>query len=99
MLTATSSKPIVLLFIEFLKGNSRQECPPASVSFPTREAQTFPSAPSDRTRQARHNPRPGRQKISQAAGVGNSIIIIDARAALPETAFRLRNAAALRLFN
>jgi hypothetical protein len=32
------------------------------------------------------NPRPRRQKISQAAGVGNSNIIIDAEVGLPETA-------------
>jgi len=34
------------------------------------------------------NPRPRGQKISQATGIGNSITIIDAEAALPETAFR-----------
>jgi hypothetical protein len=33
-------------------------------------------------------PRPRRQKISQAGGIGNSTIIIDAEAAIPETAFR-----------
>src|SRR3984893_3044864 len=44
----------------------------------------------------RHNPRPRGQKISQATGIGNSIIIIDAEAALSETAFRWRNAAPRR---
>ena len=31
-------------------------------------------------------PRPRRQKISQATGIGNSTIIIDAEVGLPETA-------------
>ena len=34
----------------------------------------------------RRNPRPRRQKISQATGIGNSTIIIDAQVGLPETA-------------
>jgi hypothetical protein len=36
----------------------------------------------------RRNPRPRGQKIFQATGIGNSITIIDAEAALVETAFR-----------
>ena len=34
----------------------------------------------------RRNPRPRRQKISQATGVGNSTMIIDAEVGLPEAA-------------
>jgi hypothetical protein len=34
----------------------------------------------------RRNPRPRRQKISQATGIGNSTIIIDAEVGLQETA-------------
>jgi hypothetical protein len=34
----------------------------------------------------RRNPRPRRQKISQATGIGNSTMIIDAEVGLPETA-------------
>jgi hypothetical protein len=33
----------------------------------------------------RRNPRPRRQKISQATGIGNSTIIIDAKVGVPET--------------
>jgi len=35
----------------------------------------------------RRNPRPRRQRISQATGVGNSVIIIDAEAELREPDF------------
>jgi hypothetical protein len=52
---------------------------PASVSFPAREAQTFPSAPSSRDNN-RRNPRLSGQKSLQAPEVGNSTTIIDARA-------------------
>jgi len=62
------------------KETSRQAQSPASVSFPTREAQAFPSAPSNRARQTRRNSRPRRQKVTQATGIGNSILIIDAGA-------------------
>jgi len=36
----------------------------------------------------RRNPRPHRQRISQATGIGNSVIIIDANAELREATFR-----------
>src|ERR1700692_2953682 len=51
---------------------------PAGVSFPNREAPTFPFAPSGRNRSKRSDPRPHRHKITQATGIGNSMIIIDA---------------------
>ena len=43
-------------------------------------------------RSNRRNPRPRSQKISQATGIGNSIIIIDAEGTLSETAFRVASA-------
>src|ERR1035437_8312877 len=70
------------------EGNELAGTIPASVSFPTREARTVSSAPSNRTLSGR-NPRPRRQRILQATGIGNSTTIIDAEARVREPGFSL----------
>jgi hypothetical protein len=61
---------------------------PASVSFPTREAQTFPSTPSNHADQTGAILVPAAKELSEATGIGNSIIIIDAGAQPREQDFR-----------
>jgi hypothetical protein len=69
---------------DFRKGSKQAGTNPASVSFPNTGGADVSIRTLESRPEIQRNPRPRHQRISQAAGIGNSTFIIDAKPGLRE---------------